>query len=63
MIILILGSCNATRYLAEDQALVKKVELTGVDKQFKETALTFVQSDIRTNSRLNLALYNTFNTR
>ena len=63
MIILILGSCNATRYLAEDQALVKKVELTGVDKQFKEIALTFVQSDIRTNSRLNLALYNTFNTR
>lgn len=42
---------------------MKKVELTGVDKQFKETALTFVQSDIRTNSRLNLALYNTFNTR
>lgn len=63
MIILILGSCNATRYLSEDQALVKRVELTGVDKQFKETALTFVQSDIRTNSRLNLALYNTFNTR
>jgi outer membrane protein insertion porin family len=63
LIILILGSCNATRYLAEDQSLVKKVELTGVDKQFKETALTFVQSDIRTNSRLNLALYNTFNTR
>jgi len=63
LIILILGSCNASRYLAEDQALVKKVELTGVDKQFKETALTFVQSDIRTNSRLNLALYNTFNTK
>jgi len=42
---------------------VKKVEITGVDKQFKETALTFVQSDIRSNSRLNLALYNTFNTR
>jgi len=42
---------------------VKKVELTGVDKQFKETALTYVQSDIRPNSRLNLALYNTFNTK
>lgn len=63
MILLILSSCNATRYLAEGQALVKKVELTGVDKQFQETALTFVQSDIRSNSRLNLALYNTFNTR
>jgi outer membrane protein insertion porin family len=63
LILLILSSCNATRYLAEGQALVKKIELTGVDKQFQETALTFVQSDIRSNSRLNLALYNTFNTR
>jgi len=63
LIILILGACNATRYIADDQALVKKVEIIGVDKQFKETALTFVQSDIRSNSRLNLALYNTFNTK
>jgi hypothetical protein len=43
--------------------LVKKVKLDGVDKQFLETALTFVQSDIRPNSRQNLALYNIFNTR
>lgn len=49
--------------MPEDQALVKKVELEGVDKQFLETALTFVQSDIRPNSRQNLALYNIFNTR
>ena len=63
MIIIISAGCNATRYLAEDQALVKDVELSGVDKQFTETALTFVQSDIRTNSRLNLALYNMLNTK
>jgi outer membrane protein insertion porin family len=63
LILLILSSCNATRYIADDQALVKKVELIGVDKQFKETAFNFVQSDIRSNSRLNLALYNTFNTK
>ncbi len=43
--------------------MVKKVRLQGVDKQFLETALTFVQSDIRPNSRQNLALYNIFNTR
>ena len=48
--------------MPEDQALVKKVKLEGVDKQFLETALTFVQSDIRPNSRQNLALYNIFNT-
>ena len=63
MILLILGSCNATRYIADDQALVRKIELLGVDKQFNETALNFVQSDIRANSRLNLALYNIFNTK
>ncbi|WP_245704542.1 translocation and assembly module lipoprotein TamL [Daejeonella rubra] len=59
---LIFAGCNASRYLPEDQALVKKVKLVGVDKQFSETALTFVQSDIRPNSRQNLALYNIFNT-
>jgi hypothetical protein len=60
---LIFAGCNASRYLPQDQALVKKVKLEGVDKQFLETALTFVQSDIRPNSRQNLALYNIFNTR
>lgn len=38
------------------------MKLVGVDKQFLETALTFVQSDIRPNSRQNLAMYNIFNT-
>ena len=60
---LIFAGCNASRYLPEDQVLVKKVKLEGVDNQFLETALTFVQSDIRPNSRQNLALYNIFNTR
>ncbi|NQV74735.1 MAG: hypothetical protein HQ491_01655, partial [Bacteroidetes bacterium] len=60
---LIFAGCNASRYLPEDQVLVKKVKLEGVDKQFLETALTFVQSDIRPNSRQNLAFYNIFNTR
>ncbi len=61
--IITLSGCNATRYLSDDQALVKKVNLEGVDKEFSERALTFVQSDIRPNSRLKLALYNTFNTK
>ncbi len=61
--ILILSSCNATRFLSDDQALVKKVRLDSVDKEFSETALTYVQNDVRPNSRLNLALYNTFNTK
>lgn len=63
LLIIILTSCNATRYLAEDQSLVKRVNLKGVDKEFSEQALTFVQNDIRPNSRLKLALYNMFNTK
>src|SRR5690606_30393779 len=63
LLILILSSCNATRFLSDDQALVKKVRLDSVDKEFSETALTYVQNDVRPNSRLNLALYNTFNTK
>lgn len=63
LLIIILTSCNATRYLEEDQSLVKQVNLKGVDKEFSEQALTFVQNDIRPNSRLKLALYNMFNTK
>lgn len=61
--LLIFSGCNATRYLSEDQALVKKVKLVGIDKQFLETASTFVQNDIRPNSRRSLFLYNIFNTK
>src|SRR5690606_41538608 len=60
---ILLGGCNATRFLSEDQALVKEVRIDSVDKEFSETALTFLQNDIRPNSRLNLALYNSFNTK
>ena len=49
--------------MADDQALVKSVKLDSVNKEFAETALTFVQNDIRPNSRINLALYNLFNTK
>lgn len=59
----ILSGCSATRYLNEDQALVKDVKLKGIDGDFSEEAYQYVQQDIRPNSRVNLALYNMFNTR
>ncbi|MDF3076534.1 MAG: BamA/TamA family outer membrane protein [Sphingobacteriaceae bacterium] len=61
--LVILSGCNATRYLNENQALVKKVTLEGIDKQYQERVYAYVQKDIRPNSRFKLALYNTFNTR
>jgi len=61
LLLVILSGCNATRYLNEDQALVKRVQIKGVQKEFFEQSLLYVQKDLRPNSRLNLALYNTFN--
>ncbi|SKB29502.1 Outer membrane protein assembly factor BamA [Daejeonella lutea] len=61
--IIILSSCNATRFIPDDQALVKSVKLDSVSEEFEAKALTFVQNDIRPNSRLNLALYNLLNTK
>lgn len=59
----ILSGCSATRYLNDDQALIKDVKLKGINKDFSEDAYQYVQQDIRPNSRVNLALYNMFNTR
>ncbi|WP_374164659.1 BamA/TamA family outer membrane protein [Arcticibacter sp. MXS-1] len=59
----ILDGCSGTRYLNEDQALVKDVKLKGVDKELREDASLYIQQDIMPNSRFNLALFNFFNTR
>lgn len=61
--LIIFSGCRSTRYLKEGQALVTRVTLDSIDKQFKEQAYLYVQSDIRPNSKLNLTLYNFFNTR
>jgi outer membrane protein insertion porin family len=62
-LILFLPGCSATRYLSEDQKLVRRVKITGIDRQFTEQANLYIQRDIMPNSRLNLALYNFFNTK
>ncbi len=63
LLIIFLSACNATRYIPDDQALVKSVTLDSVSEEFKAKALTFVQNDIRPNSWLNLRLYNFLNTK
>lgn len=55
-------SCFPTRFLNNDQALVKSVKIKGVSSELKEEASQYIQQDIKPNSRFNLALYNTFNT-
>ena len=43
--------------------MVKTVTIKGINKEFSEPAANYVQQGIRRNSRLYLALYNTFNTK
>ena len=61
--LLVLGSCRATKYLEKDQALIKAVKIRGINKNLVEQAEQYVQNGLQKNSRFNLALYNTFNTK
>ncbi|WP_256013606.1 translocation and assembly module lipoprotein TamL [Desertivirga xinjiangensis] len=63
LLLFIFSACSTTRFLEENQAIVRKVELAGIDKQFSEQAYIYIQQDIKPNSRLNLGLYNLFNTK
>lgn len=57
-----MGGCSATRYLNEDQALVKRIRIKGIENDLEEDARLYIQQDIKPNSRFNLALYNLLNT-
>lgn len=52
-----------TSFLDSTQALVTKVQLVGIDKQYTETVYAYIQRDIRPNSFLNLLTYNLKNGR
>lgn len=54
-------SCRSTKLLEDDQALVTKVKLNGVNAEFKEEAEQYIQRDIRPNSWVNLFLFNLAN--
>ncbi len=60
---LIFESCRSAKYLDDDQALVAKVEINGVPAHLKEQASQYISNEIRPNSKLNLTIYNTFNTK
>ncbi|WP_269427903.1 BamA/TamA family outer membrane protein [Pedobacter punctiformis] len=58
-------ACSSTKYIADYQAIVKKVTIDSVDSKFKEQAYNYVQKDIRPTSpySINVPLYNLFNTK
>lgn len=63
LLLLFFASCRSARFLEEGQALVTDVDITGVTPQLRENANAYVSNEIKPNSRLNLTIYNLFNTR
>ncbi|TCC98930.1 translocation and assembly module lipoprotein TamL [Pedobacter psychroterrae] len=64
-IILFVTACSSTKYISDEQAIVKRVRIDSVDKAFEEEALNYIQKDIRPTSTIgiNVLIYNIFNTK
>jgi len=53
--------CSLTRGLKGNQSLVRKVVIKGMDKEFEEQALNYVDKQQQPNNVINLQLYYMFN--
>ncbi|OJW15370.1 MAG: hypothetical protein BGO48_12270 [Mucilaginibacter sp. 44-25] len=58
--LIIASGCSVTRGIRKDQAIVRKVVIKGVDKEFSEMALNYVDKEVQPNNWLNLQIYYTF---
>lgn len=56
-------ACRSAKYIEDNQALVVKNEIEGVPVELKEPIHSYISNEIRPNSRLNLLIYNLFNTK
>lgn len=52
--------CSLTRRLKDNQALVRKITIKGVDKEFAEAAANYVDKEEQPNNWINLQIYYTF---
>jgi outer membrane protein insertion porin family len=58
ILLLFIGTgCSLTRKLAPNQALVRKITIKGMDKEFSEAAVNYVDKQQQPNSVVNLQLY------
>lgn len=60
-----MAGCASTKYIEDHQAIVKKVTIDSIGKEYEELAYNYVQKDIRPPEGLglNIAIYNIFNTK
>lgn len=58
-------ACSSTKYIADYQAIVKKVTIDSIDSRFEEQAYNYVQKEIRPPAAYSIyvPLYNLFNTK
>ncbi len=63
LLVLIFASCRSARYLDDDQSLVTDVDITGIPLNLRENASAYISNEVKPNSRLNLTIYNLFNTK
>ncbi|HMG11527.1 MAG TPA: hypothetical protein VK609_23595, partial [Mucilaginibacter sp.] len=61
ILLLIIGSgCSITRGIDKNQALVRKITIKGIDEQFAEAAINYVDKEQQPNNWLNLQFYYLF---
>jgi outer membrane protein insertion porin family len=57
LLIFLLSECSLTRGVKDNQALVRKITIKGVDKEFAEAAVNYVDKEQQPNNGLNLQFY------
>lgn len=64
-ILVFIAGCASTKYIEDYQAIVKKVKIDSIRKEYEEAAYTYVQKDIKPIEGLgiNVGIYNIFNTK
>jgi outer membrane protein insertion porin family len=61
LLLFIASGCSLTRGLKGNEKLVRKVTIKGMDKEFEEQALNYVDKQQQPNNAFNLQLYYLFN--
>jgi len=60
IILFVASGCGVTRGIKKDQTLVNKITFKGIDKQYTEAVINYVDKEQQPNNWLQLQLYYTF---
>ncbi|MBY0244956.1 MAG: hypothetical protein K2Q03_05830, partial [Sphingobacteriaceae bacterium] len=64
-IIVFLAGCSSTKYLNDDQSIIKRIKLDSIPKEIRGDAFNYVRNEILPNSKINFGTfyYNLVNTK